>query len=152
MVTAIKKSKLDQKLPELVVPAAVGAGLPESSVGPVLGLLGINPALIATVPGVTPGVVAAVMPAYQQAQAYSYHYLWYTIIPFVALSVVACACLESVADKSELRAMVKERVSIRGPFGRGNGHLRQKLRPFTVRSACPFTLHNHLEHHPRPPQ
>ncbi|KAL7004934.1 hypothetical protein EMMF5_005547 [Cystobasidiomycetes sp. EMM_F5] len=99
VVSTIRTSKLASKLPELVGPAALQAGLPPSSLPILFGLIEISPALIVNVPGLTPQVAQAVIPAYYESQAYAFSYAWYSILGPIALAAVTCACLESVKDK-----------------------------------------------------
>lgn len=73
VVASVRSSKLEQKLPGLVAPAAAQAGVPEALIPTVIGiLLGPGPAVLATVPGITPAMVGAILPAYQEASAYAY--------------------------------------------------------------------------------
>lgn len=102
VVSSIRSAKLEQRIPELVAPAAVEAGIPEPLIPTVIGiLLGPGPSVLRTVPGITPAMIGGILPAYQQSAAYAYSYVWYSLIPFVFLAIVAVACVQGVEDKSK---------------------------------------------------
>ena len=85
----------------LAVPAALANGVPESSLPGMIGVLFISPALLVTVPGIPPAAIPAIVAASNEAQAYSYSFLWYTLIAPCVLAIGCVACLKSVAEKSE---------------------------------------------------
>lgn len=86
-------------MPELVIPAALEAGLPEESIPSVMGALAVSPGLLATVDGMTPSIMGAIMNTYYAASAWSYAYVWYSIIPWCVVAVIAMLCLKSVAKQ-----------------------------------------------------
>lgn len=73
-----------------VAAAAVGAGLPTSSVSQyVAGLLGQNTTELMSTPGVTPAIIGAGADALLDTYAKSFRNVWVTALPFVALAAVA---------------------------------------------------------------
>ena len=80
VVSTIKTNKLVEALPARVAPVALQAGLPASSLPLLIQFLFISPALLVEVPGITPQVVGAVLPAYYDAQAYAFSFAWYVIV------------------------------------------------------------------------
>lgn len=56
-----------------MAPAAAAAGVPEALIPTVIGiLLGPGPSVLATIPGITPEMIGAVLPAYRQASSIAY--------------------------------------------------------------------------------
>ncbi|KAK5689220.1 hypothetical protein LTR17_026422 [Elasticomyces elasticus] len=86
----ILSNKLTQYVPQYVTPAALSAGLPETS------LVDLFTALTAgdftTVPGITPEIIAAVGAANASAAAKAFQYVWYAVVAFACVAVIA-ACL-----------------------------------------------------------
>lgn len=76
--------------------AAVGAGLPESSVPSLLAALASGE--LTGVPGATPGVWAAALDASHWQYAYAYRLAWASIIPFTVLAFVAIVCMRGVSE------------------------------------------------------
>lgn len=78
VVVAIQSNKFAARMPELVAPAALQAGLPESSLASLISTMFVSPAAITAIEGVTPQVVAAVLPPYYQATTFAYSFVWYS--------------------------------------------------------------------------
>ncbi|KAK6423434.1 hypothetical protein LTR95_016530 [Oleoguttula sp. CCFEE 5521] len=87
---AILNNKLKVYIPQYVTPAAVGAGLPESSLPDLYTAL--TTGVLTTVPGITPAIEAAVGAANAIAAAQAFRYVWYAVIAFCCLALGA-ACL-----------------------------------------------------------
>ena len=71
------------------------AGLPLADAKIFVETLLLEPTKIASVPGVTPAILAAATKGSQWAYAESLKYVWYTSIAFGVLSMIAAACLPS---------------------------------------------------------
>ncbi|KAK0854847.1 hypothetical protein LTR91_017753 [Friedmanniomyces endolithicus] len=87
---AILTNKLTKYVPEYVTPAALGAGLPETSLKQLFAALSTG--AFAKVPGITPEISAAVGAANASAGAKSFQHVWYAVVAFCCVAVVA-ACL-----------------------------------------------------------
>ncbi|KAK0812853.1 hypothetical protein LTR02_003130 [Friedmanniomyces endolithicus] len=87
---AILTNKLTKYVPEYVTPAALNAGLPETSLKQLFAAL--TTGAFAKVPGITPEIIAAVGAANASAGAKSFQYVWYAVVAFCCVAVVA-ACL-----------------------------------------------------------
>ncbi|MCJ1307023.1 hypothetical protein MMC25_000669 [Agyrium rufum] len=101
VLDAIINGKLSSTYAPRVSSAAVGAGLPSSSVEALLTAFsaGLAPdALAAAVPGLTPGVLEAATNASRDVYAQAYRLAWASIVPFVVLAIVAVACLKGVRE------------------------------------------------------
>lgn len=76
-------------MPEKVAAAAIGNGLPESSLGKLLvDLMNGNATALADIPGVTPAITEASISALKQAYLDSFHAVWYAACPFAAIGVI----------------------------------------------------------------
>ncbi len=87
VLNAIINNHIDANYAPAVSSAAVAAGLPESSVKALLGALAQGETT--GVPGATPAVWAAALDASHWQYAYAYRLAWSSIIPFVALALIA---------------------------------------------------------------
>jgi hypothetical protein len=77
------------KLPGNIAHAALGAGLPASSVTQFVGgLAGQNTTLLMSTPGVTPAIIGAGAGALLETYSKSFRSVWITAIPFVALAAL----------------------------------------------------------------
>lgn len=85
--------KLGKALPENVAKAAVAAGLPASDTMKFVTAFLTAPGSIMTVPGVTPGVVAAAIRGSQDSFAYALSFVWYTSIAFGVVAIIAAGFL-----------------------------------------------------------
>lgn len=83
-------SKLNAFVPALVAPAALGAGLPESSLPAIFD--GLTTGDFSAVKGATPKIITAVVAANAQAAANAFRHVWYAVIPFACLALLA-SCL-----------------------------------------------------------
>jgi hypothetical protein len=96
VLDAIINGKLESNYEPAVTAAAVGAGLPESSVPALLKALASG--LTSGVPGATDAVWAAALDASHWQHAYAYRLAWASIIPFVVLALVAIAFMRGVKE------------------------------------------------------
>lgn len=85
---SILTNKSTQFIPEMVTPAATGAGLPASSLPSLF--QGITLGNFTVVPNITPEVIAATGIAVRDAYVRTFHYLFYATIPFSVLLIVSC--------------------------------------------------------------
>ena len=99
VVVTVLENKLTTEIPSHVIPAALGAGLPESSL-PALFLAiaaGFTPASLAAVKGATPAILAAVQDAVLVGSSAAYAYVFYTGIAFSGF-VLVCTCFSMDYD------------------------------------------------------
>jgi hypothetical protein len=96
LYVSILTTKVGVYLPKYVTPAALKAGLPESSL-PAL-FAGIAAGNLTNVPGATPAVLAAVGAETTHAYFSAFHVVFYATIPFGVL-LVAAACFVPDMDK-----------------------------------------------------
>lgn len=84
-------TRLDGNLPSYIAKAAVGAGLPPSSLPAFIkALLAKNTAALSIIPGVTPAIIGASVVALKQAFADSIRVVFEIAAPFGALACIAC--------------------------------------------------------------
>lgn len=86
----ILNNKLTKFIPQYVAPAAINAGLPETSLTDLFTALTAGD--FSTVPGISPSIIAAVGAANAQAAAKSFQYVWCAVVAFAVVAVIA-ACL-----------------------------------------------------------
>lgn len=83
-------SKSSTIVPTKVAAAAVGAGLPVSSVPQLLGTLtGVLTAPITDVPGISASIIEVSVLALKNAYIKSFQYVWYASIPFGVIALIA---------------------------------------------------------------
>ncbi|OCK83985.1 MFS general substrate transporter [Lepidopterella palustris CBS 459.81] len=92
---AIFNGKIKAKLPTAVANAAAMAGLPLASIQTFVGVFLTEPTKLATVPGVTPQVIAAAGMAAKEAYAESIKYVWLSTIPFGVLCIAGVLIMGS---------------------------------------------------------
>lgn len=85
--TTILNNKLGAFLAPAVTSAAVGAGLPESSVSALVA--DISSGSFTDVPGMTTSILAAVTSAEASAAAHAFQYVWYAVIAFAVVALLA---------------------------------------------------------------
>lgn len=88
--------KLETQLPIEVGQAAIQAGLPIASAKSFVGAFLLDPAAVATIPGVTPAVLEAATIGVRWAYAYALKYVWFTSIAFGVCAIIACLFLGNV--------------------------------------------------------
>ena len=86
-------NKLKEKIPTLVATYAIEAGLPLADAKTFVTTFLTVPAEAASLPGVTPAILAGALRGSQWAYAESLHYVWFTSIAFGVLSIIAAAFL-----------------------------------------------------------
>ncbi|KAF2162595.1 hypothetical protein M409DRAFT_58019 [Zasmidium cellare ATCC 36951] len=91
-------------VPQDVAPAALGAGLPSSSLMPfVAGLSAHNQTALSSIPGVTPAIISAGTAALKQAMAGSIRVVYIIAAPFGAVAVIACFFLGDLSKVMNYR-------------------------------------------------
>lgn len=103
--SAALSTRLDKYIPAYVPKAALGAGLPPSSITAFMGAItGTNPAAVMQVPGVTPAIASAGVAALKHAFADGIRVVYLIAAPFGALACVGCFFL------GDLRKVMNYRV------------------------------------------
>ncbi len=97
VLDAIINGKLDATLARDVGKAATSAGLPASSVPDLLKAIGAGEGL-EDVPGINPAILKAALNASHWAYARAYRLAWASVIPFVALALVAVFFIKQVKE------------------------------------------------------
>lgn len=87
LYSSVLANEVDKNLPKYVVPAATGAGLPESSVESLFAA--ITAGDFSKVPGISPGIIAAVGSALKTAYTSSFKVVFYTTIPFSVILLLS---------------------------------------------------------------
>lgn len=95
--TAIYAAALAQqtakKIPSYVASAALGAGLPPTSLGAFIGALaGQQTQVLPTIPGVTPQIIGAGVGALKQALADSFRVIYIIAAPFAIVGAILSLC------------------------------------------------------------
>ncbi|KFZ03435.1 hypothetical protein V502_10950 [Pseudogymnoascus sp. VKM F-4520 (FW-2644)] len=102
--TQIFSSKIATFMPAEIAKATIAAGLPLTSVPDLLLAVGSgDPAAIQQVPGVTPQIMQAMSMGMKEAYAKSFRFIWFSLIPFVVLTLAGCACLKSTKKQMTLQ-------------------------------------------------
>lgn len=118
-------NKLADFVPKLVTPAALDAGLPESSLPDLLTALTAGD--LTKVPGINAGIEAAVGAANSAAAADAFRFVWYAVLAFAVLALVAsCFTIdygEYLTDTVERKLHGK---TVGGDSQRG-GHSEEKV-------------------------
>lgn len=110
----IFNNKIKTNLPAYVAQAALGAGLPQTSLKQFIGALTNpidGPMLLKQVPGATAQVVSAGALALRWAYADSLKYVWYATIPFGIISIICCALVPNIKQFMTSRVAVVSFVS-----------------------------------------
>ncbi|KAJ2906561.1 trichothecene efflux pump [Zalerion maritima] len=96
LYVTVLTNKLNDYLPENVIPAATEAGLPESSIEALFA--GITAGDFSTVKGMTPEIAAAVGSAVRTSYVDAFKMVFYTTVPFSAILIIA-ACFVPNMEK-----------------------------------------------------
>ncbi|CAK7210145.1 hypothetical protein SBRCBS47491_000672 [Sporothrix bragantina] len=98
--SSIYSAKLSTILPTEEAAAVIGAGLPPSSVEPLLLAAASNNATaMAQVPGVTQQILQVLSSASAEAYAECFRYIWYSTIPFAIVTLGLSLLLKSTRDQ-----------------------------------------------------
>ena len=97
VLDAIVNGKLTSTLEQSIAAAAVGAGLPKSSVPALLGAFATGEGF-SDIPGADAAILGAASHASQVAYAHAYNLAWWSIVPFVVIAIIAVACLKGVKE------------------------------------------------------
>ncbi|KAL1889865.1 hypothetical protein Sste5346_008588 [Sporothrix stenoceras] len=112
--SSIYSSKLTTILPSKEAAAVIAAGLPPSSVQPLLLASASNNATaIAQVPGVTQQILQALSSASAEGYAASFRYIWYATLPFTVVTFALSLFLKPTKDQMTrvISAAVKNGVT-----------------------------------------
>jgi len=94
LYVSILQTKVAQYLPANVSPAAIQAGLPESSLPDLFAA--ITAGDFSTVPGITPAIIAVVGQEVQKSYVQSFRIVFYATIPFGVLFVIFAALVPNM--------------------------------------------------------
>ena len=97
VLNAVINSKLTSDYAERVGAAAVGAGLPSSSVSALIAALESGEGLTG-VAGISDESLGAATGASQRVYARAYNLAWASVVPFVVLAIVAVLCTRGVKE------------------------------------------------------
>lgn len=101
---AALRSRLNNNIATYTAKAALGAGLPPSSLGAFIGALASgDTAALSKVPGVTPKVIALGVAALKQAFADALRVVYIIAAPFGALACIACLFLGDMRETMNYR-------------------------------------------------
>jgi hypothetical protein len=96
---AILGNKAPAKILAYVPPAAIDAGLPESSLPELFEAIGAGtPTALAQVSGMTPQINGAVETSLSNAYAAAYAYVYYAAVAVACVGLVACICVKDYDD------------------------------------------------------
>jgi hypothetical protein len=96
---AILSNKAPAKIVAYVPPAAINAGLPQSSLAELFEAIGAGtPAALAQVSGMTPQIEAAVASSLSNAYVAAYAYVYYAAVAVACVGLVACICVKDYDD------------------------------------------------------
>jgi hypothetical protein len=115
---SVLSNRLAQTVPAVVPNAVVQAGLPASSVSAYM--LCLTSGSFADVPGENPGILAAGMQAYRQANSQAYSTVFYTTIAFTGLAVLLSFFSPNVDDK------MTSQIAVTLHKGEANDVVREK--------------------------
>lgn len=87
LYSSVLANEVDKNLPKYVVPAATGAGLPESSVESLFAA--ITAGDFSKVTGISPEIIAAVGSALKAAYTNSFRVVFYTTVPFSVILLLS---------------------------------------------------------------
>ncbi|KAF2734223.1 MFS general substrate transporter [Polyplosphaeria fusca] len=96
VINAIVNGRLKSRYADDVSSAAIGAGLPQSSVPAFLA--GLSEGKLSGIPGATESVIAAAVDASHWSYARAYRLGWWSVVPFVVLATIAVACMRGVSE------------------------------------------------------
>ncbi|CZR65194.1 uncharacterized protein PAC_15094 [Phialocephala subalpina] len=96
---SILTNRLTTTLPSNVAPAALNAGLPNTSLPALFAAIGVGTeTAMEGVPGITPGIIAAVGDAVKVAYSQAFKTVYLTSIAFGGLSIIAALFITSIDD------------------------------------------------------
>lgn len=111
VLVAVFKAEVSASLPVDVATAAVKAGLSQTSLKEfVTGIAAGNVTMIESAPGVTPAIIGTGSAA---AHAYiaSFHYGWYTALPFAIIALLIVCLLDGKKIKAQMTWLIERPVA-----------------------------------------
>ncbi|KAL5118065.1 hypothetical protein ACEQ8H_004052 [Pleosporales sp. CAS-2024a] len=96
VLNAISNGKLKSTYTPQVSRAALGAGLPESSLPALFKAFATGEGFDA-IPGVTPAILGAATNASRWAYTHAYRLAWWSVLPFAIIALVSVACVKDVS-------------------------------------------------------
>ncbi|KAM5351110.1 hypothetical protein ACJ41O_003833 [Fusarium nematophilum] len=97
--TTILTNVQSSQMLKLVPPAAISAGLPESSVEQLLAALPLGSAALEQVPGITAEIIAAAAKAFQQSYVVGLRTTCLSSLSFGVIGIIACICCQDIEHK-----------------------------------------------------
>lgn len=92
---AILNNKAPEKIAAMIPPAAIKAGLPESSLPDLFKAIAAGtPEAYAAVPGISPSIQTAVGAALSSAYSAAYAYVYYAAVAVGLAGLIACICMK----------------------------------------------------------
>ena len=112
VLAAVYGAKIQTILPAKVADAVMEAGLPPSSVAEfVTDIAKGNAIALMTIPGINDSIVAAGQTAATRAYVESFHYGWYTALPFAIVALLITFLLSSKTIKAQMTWLVERPVA-----------------------------------------
>jgi MFS family permease len=128
-------AKVKAKLPVAIVEATTAAGLPDTSISALLEALAAQDqnAIIA-VPNMSPPILMAIPPALRVGYGLSFAWMWYAMMPFVGVTLIAALFLKPT------KALTTDEVASKIQRRFGRQHEKTSLQLEEKESE-----HNHIE-------
>ncbi|KAH0265672.1 hypothetical protein KCU91_g11293, partial [Aureobasidium melanogenum] len=105
-------SKVKTFVPTQIAERAIQAGLPAKSAADLVeALLAHSTAALEKVPGITPSIIAAASDGMANGYADAFRYVWYSLVPFPAISLILSFFLKST--KAQMTAQIAAGVEHR---------------------------------------
>ncbi|KAH6898208.1 fungal trichothecene efflux pump [Thelonectria olida] len=97
--TTILTNVQSTQMVKLVPAAAIGAGLPESSIEQLLAALPLGSAALEKVPGITTEIIVAAAAAFQQSYVVGLRTTCLSSLSFGVIGIIACLCCQDIEHK-----------------------------------------------------
>ncbi|KAK0354529.1 hypothetical protein LTR91_005910 [Friedmanniomyces endolithicus] len=112
VLAAVYNAKVEVVLPDEVSTAALNAGLPLSSVPAFLtALTSGNATALSSIPGATSAIIEVASAAAKHAYVESFHYGWYTALPFAIIALLSVFLLDGKKIKAQMTWLVERPVA-----------------------------------------
>jgi hypothetical protein len=94
--SVVLSNRLTKTIATQVPPALIAAGLPASSIPSFISAFALGPAAFATIPGISPTILAVGTSAYKQANADAYRTVFLSNIAFSGVAIICSLLLPNV--------------------------------------------------------